>query len=236
MAADLETVPALIVAIDGPAGVGKSTAARLLARRLGVPVLDTGATYRAVALKVLDSGVDPGDRETVLRAAAAAEIELRPGDGGDLEVVLDGRPVGRRIRTAEVSAATSKISVHPEIRRRLVALQRGAGARFGAVVEGRDIGTVVFPHTPHKFFLDAKPEVRAGRRHVDLAVAGDAPPVDAVQRDLEERDARDRGRQDSPLGYDDSYRVIDTSELTPEEVVERMVERIERVRPAINRS
>ncbi len=197
------------------------------ARRLGLPVLDTGATYRAVALKVLESGVDPGDREAVLHVAEDADVDLRMGEGGDLEVMLDGRPVGDRIRTAEVSDATSKVSVHPEIRRRLVALQRRAGARYGAVVEGRDIGTVVFPDTPHKFFLDARPDVRAGRRHLELEAAGKSLSVTAVERDLEERDARDRGREDSPLACDDSYRAVDTSELTPEEVVERMVAGIE---------
>ncbi len=221
---------ALIVAIDGPSGVGKSTAARILAQRLGVPMLDTGATYRAVALKVLESGLDPEDRPAVLAAADSATIELRRTDDGGVEVFLDGRPVGQRIRTAQVSAATSKISVHPEIRRRLVALQRSAAARFGAVVEGRDIGTVVFPDTPHKFFVDARPEIRAGRRHRDLQAAGKATSVDAVQRDLEERDARDSGRRDSPLVCDESYCAIDTSDLSPDQVVDRMVEEIERKR------
>ncbi len=221
---------AMIVAIDGPSGVGKSTAARMLAERLGVPMLDTGATYRAVALKVLEDGIDPEDRRSVLRAAESAAIDLRRAADGGVEVVLDGRPVGRRIRTAEVSVATSRVSVHPEIRRRLVALQRRAASRFGAVVEGRDIGTVVFPETPHKFFLDARPEVRAGRRHGDLAAVGKAPSVDSVRRDLEERDARDSGRRSSPLVCDDTYCAIDTSDLTAEEVVGRMVEEIERSR------
>ncbi len=219
---------ALIVAIDGPSGVGKSTVARLLARRLALPMLDTGATYRAVALKVLEDGVDPEDRASVLRAAEAAVIDLRRGADGNVEVVLDGRPVGRRIRGAEVTAATSRISIHPEIRHRLVALQRRAAARFGAVVEGRDIGTVVFPETPHKFFLDARPEVRAGRRHQDLAAVGKLADVDSVRRDLEDRDARDRSRSNSPLICDETYCAVDTSDLSADEVVERMVAEIER--------
>ena len=222
-----ERPAALIVAIDGPSGVGKSTVARLLARRLGVPVLDTGATYRAVALSVLERGIHPEDRGSVLRAAEGAEIALRLGEDGDLEVMLDGRSVGGRIRSAEVSAATSKVSVHPEIRRRLVALQRRAAARFGAVVEGRDIGSVVFPDTPHKFFLDARPEIRARRRYGDLRAAGKATSVDDVRSDLEERDARDQARQDSPLVCDESYCAVDTSDLTPEQVVERLLDRID---------
>lgn len=216
----------LVVAIDGPSGVGKSTVARRLATRLGVPMLDTGATYRAVALKVLEQGVDPEDREAVLAVAESADLELRCGPHR-LEVVLDGRPVGRRIRTPEVSAATSKISVHPEVRRRLVELQRRAAARSGAVVEGRDIGTRVFPDTPHKFFLSASPEVRTSRRHSQLAAAGKTSSVESVRRDIAERDARDSGRRSSPLTYDESYQAIDTSDLTPEEIVERMMAAIE---------
>lgn len=218
-----EAPEGLIVAIDGTSGVGKSTVARLLAERLEVPVLDTGATYRAVALKVLESGVDPEDREAVLAAAAVAAVELRRAAGGGLEVTLDGRPVRGRIRTPEVSAATSKVSVHPEIRSRLVALQRRAAARFGAVVEGRDIGSVVFPDTPHKFFLSARPEVRADRRHRELVAAGKASSLEHVHRDIEDRDARDQGRSTSPLVCDETYHRIDTSELTPEEIVDEMV-------------
>ena len=218
----------LIVAIDGPSGVGKSTVARLLARRLGVPVLDTGATYRAVALEVLEAGVDPDDRDAVLRAARRAAIDLRRAPDGGLEVLLDQRPVAQRIRTPEVSAATSKISVHPEIREQLVKLQRRVAERFGAVVEGRDIGTVVFPGTPHKFFLTARPEVRAERRHLELMAAGKEASYQRVLSELEKRDARDSSRRSSPLVCDHSHQPIDTSSLSPEQIVDQMVAAIRR--------
>lgn len=213
--------PPRVVAIDGPSGVGKSTAARLLAERLGVPVLDTGAMYRAVALEVLRRRVDPGDRAAVVRVAATAPVEVVARRHG-IEVRLAGEDVEPHIRTPEVSDATSRISAYPEVRERLVELQRRAAASFGAVVEGRDIGTVVFPDAPYKFFLEARSEVRAARRHGDLA-GGAAPTVDQVRRDLERRDARDRARAASPLTYDSSYEVIDTSELSPAEVVEKML-------------
>ncbi|MEE8523917.1 MAG: (d)CMP kinase [Thermoanaerobaculia bacterium] len=212
----------MIVAIDGPSGSGKSTAARRLAERLGLPVLDTGAMYRAAALKVLEAGVDPADRQAVVEVLESTDIDLRPAPEGALEVMLDGRPVGERIRIPEVTAATSRISAYPEVRRRQVALQRRVAARQGAVVEGRDIGTVVFTDTPHKFFLHAKPEVRADRRYRELRTAGVGVARDRVLEEILERDRRDSGRQDSPLICDDSYSVIDTSELSPDEIVERM--------------
>ena len=218
----------MVVAIDGPSGVGKSTVARLLAERLGLPMLDTGATYRALALKVLESGIDPEDREAVIGVAERTEVGVRARADGGVEVVLDGRPVGQRIRTPEVSAVTSRISIHPEIRRRLVEIQRRSAEDLGAVVEGRDIGTVVFPRTPYKFFLSARPRIRAERRHRELAAAGRASSLETVRRDIEERDARDRGRLSSPLVCDETHHAIDTSELTPEEIVERMEEVIRR--------
>ncbi len=217
----------LIVAIDGPSGVGKSTVASLLAERLGVPVLDTGAMYRAVALKVLLSGVEPYRRDKVVAIARAADVEVTVTAEGAVEVCLDGEPVGERIRTPEVSDVTSQISAYTEVRRRMVELQRRASRRTSAVVEGRDIGTVVFPGTPYKFFLTASAEVRAGRRHRELEGRGEEVDAEEVLRDLVRRDQRDSSRADSPLRYDESYTVIDTSELSAEEVVERMVLSIE---------
>lgn len=215
----------ILVAIDGPSGVGKSTAARRLAERLGVPVLDTGAMYRAVGLRALEENLDLDDEAAVLRLAETIDLDLRPvpgGGPGDLELWIDDAPAGERIRTHEVSEATSRVSVHPALRRRMVALQRQWGARHGAVVEGRDIGTVVFPDTPHKFFLDARAEVRARRRCDELRAKGEDVAFADILADVERRDARDSERADSPLTCDASYERIDTSDAAPDQVVARM--------------
>ncbi len=137
--------------------MGKSTAARRLAERLGVPFLDTGAMYRAIGLKVLESGVDPLDREDVIAIAGEADVRLGRREDGSFEVLLDGEPVEPRIRTPEVGEATSAIAAYPEVRQRMVLLQREAAEHFGAVLEGRDIGTRVFPDTPYKFFSTPAP-------------------------------------------------------------------------------
>lgn len=216
----------LIVAIDGPSGVGKSTAARRLARLLGVPFLDTGAMYRAIGLKVLESGVDPADQAAVEAVAAGAAVSLGQQDDGSFEVLLDGQPVESRIRTPQVGETASTISVYPEIRRRMVELQRDAARHFGGVLEGRDIGTRVFPETPHKFYLDAQPEVRFQRRHRELTAAGRSVSYEQVAEEIHSRDLRDSTRADSPLVRHDSHIFIDASDLTVEEVVDLMASRI----------
>src|SRR5690606_11745467 len=144
----------LVAAIDGPAGVGKSTVARLLAARLGLPYLDTGAMYRALTLHLLDRGVDPNDRAAVAAALPEARIELRVEPDGSARVLLAGEPVESRIRTPEVADATSRAAVHPEVRERMVTLQRELAGRHGGVMEGRDIGTRVVPDAPFKFFFE----------------------------------------------------------------------------------
>ena len=219
---------ALVVAIDGPAGVGKSTAARRLAARLHIPYVDTGAMYRAAALYLAAREVDAGDRAAVASAVGAMPLRLVLQDGG-ARVELDGRDPGESLRRPEVSALTSRIAVHPEVRQRLVALQQEFLRRHGGVMEGRDIGTVVVPETPFKFYLDAAPEVRAGRRHAELARSGGVTDPTEVARQLAERDARDSTRSESPLTVAADAVRIDTGALAPDAVVEAMLVAIRRL-------
>jgi len=204
----------VVIAIDGPSGVGKSTVARGVAEALGVGYLDTGATYRAATLAVLEAGVDPTDDAAVVPVVARAAIAYEDG-----EVRLDGRPVGTEVRSAEVTAAVSPVSAIPEVRRIVVAIQREWVAERGgrAVVEGRDIGTVVFPLAPVKVFLTARPEVRAARRAGD-AEAADAD-VGAVEADLRRRDEYDSTRETSPLQPAADAVIVDTSSMTADEVI-----------------
>jgi cytidylate kinase len=217
----------LIVAIDGPSGVGKSTVARRLAKRLGVPFLDTGAMYRSIALKVLREDVDPTDRTAVEALAAKTDLELERREDGSFEVLLDGESVEPFIRAPEVGEVASTISSHSGVRRRMVALQQEAARHWGGVLEGRDIGTRVFPDTPHKFYLDARMDVRGRRRFEELRVAGREHSYEEVVDEISRRDHRDKTREDSPLTHDESYILLDTSDLTIEEVVERMARSVE---------
>lgn len=198
-----------VVAIDGPAGVGKSTVARRVAEALGVPHLDTGAMYRAVAWKALEDDLDPADESAMEALIRTIRFELRIRDG-EAEVAIDGVAPGPLLRTPQVDAATSQVAVHPQVRSWLVARQREFAVREGAVVEGRDIGTVVFPHTKHKFFLDAPLDVRAERR-LRQSGSRDAAARERLRQQIRARDERDRRRGASPLRHDASYEVIDTS-------------------------
>ncbi len=211
-----------IIAIDGPSGVGKGTTSALLAEALDTPVLDTGAMYRALAWLTLDRGIDPDDGEALAELARDADLHVRRR-GTRLEVLLDGEPVEAKIRTNEVSDRTSRISTHAALREQMVALQRREASQWGAIVEGRDIGTVVFPDTPFKFYLDAPINVRAERRHRELLGRGEAVDFAVVLEEVSRRDLRDSQREASPLRVDESYQVIDTSDLTPQEVAERML-------------
>ncbi len=213
----------LIIAIDGPAGSGKSTTARLLAHRLGYLYIDTGAMYRAAALAVMRRGIDPGDRTAVAGAVERVTIDLEPSARG-VRVFLDGEDVSDEIRTPEVTRSASAVSEVPRVRELLVAAQQRLGGAGGVVLEGRDIGTVVFPEADLKIYLIADLPVRARRRQAELAARGRTMDVIGVERELEERDARDSGRTHSPLCRAEDAVEVDTTGLTIEEQVAKVEE------------
>jgi cytidylate kinase len=213
----LGSAPKIIVAIDGPAGAGKSTIARHLARHFGLLNLETGAMYRAFGLKALRTDL-PLDQSAALgRLAAETTIRLEPGNDEN-RVLLDEEDVTGLIRNPEVTDAASRVSVFPAIRSWMVRLQQQLGAQGGVVMEGRDIGTVVFPHAEVKIFLDAAPEVR-GMRRFDQMVPKPAVQPEEVIRDLRARDERDRNRADSPLKAADDAILLDSTNLTLDETV-----------------
>jgi cytidylate kinase len=213
----------LIVAIDGPAGAGKSTAARLLAARLGYALLDTGAIYRSMALRARERGVRWDDGPGVAALADGIDIVFRL-DGAINHVTLNGLDVTTAIRTPEISDGASRVSALPEVRAALLGLQRRIGAAGGVVVEGRDIGTVVFPDAEAKFFLTANTDERARRRVAELTAAG--KPVDTAQTKAEiiARDTRDSTRAAAPLKKADDAIEIDSSTMSPDAVVARMAD------------
>jgi CMP/dCMP kinase len=210
-----------IVAIDGPAGAGKSTVARKLAGRLGWRFLDTGALYRAITLRALRSGVDPEDAEGVARLARDAKIELRDAEGAQ-KVLLDGEDVSSAIRGPDVTKSVSVVAAHSRVREAMVPFQRDFAARGGVVAEGRDIGTVVFPDAGVKFYLEADPAVRAARRAAERGES-DVSKVEAEQR---ERDRSDSTRESSPLRKAQDAIVLDTTTLSVEEIVDLMARRV----------
>ena len=217
----------LIIAIDGPAGAGKSTVAQHLAAHFGLLNLETGAMYRAFALKTLENNIDPGDAASLEKLAAATGILLEPTPTGN-RVLLDGADVTQRLRDPAVTQAASQVSVHPAIRAWMVGLQHEIGKAGGVVMEGRDIGTVVFPDADIKFFLDASPEARSQRRYEQSsgpAAVADLPEgvsAEAIARELRERDERDRNRAQSPLRPASDAVVIDSTALTLDEVLGRI--------------
>lgn len=213
----------MIIAIDGPSGAGKSTLGRMIARELNMLYLDTGAMYRAVALAVIESGVSATDKEAVARVAQSAEINLA-GDPDSLRVTLDGHDISDKIRTEEVSHAASVISAIGEVRRALVLRQREMGRRGSVVLDGRDIGTVVFPDADIKFFLTAEPEERASRRYEEDRLRERDVTFEETLADINTRDQRDSTRADSPLAIAEDAVVIDSTELSITDVFERMME------------
>jgi cytidylate kinase len=210
----------IIIAIDGPAGAGKSTVAKGLAVRLGFLYIDTGAMYRAVALWALRTETQLTDMHRLEQLALASHIELT--DGGK-RVILNGEDITESIRTQELSDAASKVSAVPAVRRALVEKQRGMGAQQSSVMEGRDIGTNVFPDAQVKIYLDAGVEVRAARRLSDLKAKQIETSLDQVAREIRERDLRDSTRGEAPLRQAEDAAYVDTSHLSIDEVIEAIL-------------
>ncbi len=214
----------LIIAIDGPAGAGKSTIASRLARKLGYVNLESGAMYRALALKAIEHDTSFDDEPALVVLSHSSRIELEPTIGGN-RVLLDGKDVSQRIREADVTQGASRVSVHPKVRAWMVEHQRVMGTGGGVVMEGRDIGTKVFPDADVKVFLDADPVVREQRRLEQLRAKGIQADSSAV--DIRERDRRDRTRATSPLVAAPDAVILDSTALTEDEVLHRVEELVQ---------
>jgi cytidylate kinase len=215
--------PVFSIAIDGPSGAGKSTVAKAVSERLHATYLDTGAMYRAVGLFMLQNGVPLDDRGAIAENCGRAEVDVRYGPDGRQRVYLGGEDVSDAIRTAEASLAASAVSTVPEVRRRMVALQREIARGRAVVMDGRDIGTDVLPNATLKVFLTASMEVRAKRRHRELLEKGMDEPYEKVLEELRRRDETDTQREASPLRRAEDAIELDCSEMTLKEVADRIV-------------
>ena len=214
------------VAIDGPAGAGKSTIAKTVAKRLGSIYVDTGAMYRAMALYMIRKGVDGDNAQSISRECREADISIDFRDGQQV-VLLFGENVNHLIRTPQVSDMASRTSVNPDVRTKLVELQQKLGREKDVVMDGRDIGTVVLPDAPVKIYLTASVQVRADRRYKELLEKGEKTDLAAIEAQIRERDERDMNREVSPLKQAEDAVLVDTSDMTIDEVTQRIMEIIE---------
>ena len=217
----------IIVAIDGPSGAGKSTVGKLLAKRLGYIYIDTGAMYRAIGLKAVREGVEPVEGPELKALCGRTDVRLEQG-GGETRVLVDGEDVSREIRTPEMGMMASAISAQPCVRARLLELQREMGRRGGVVLEGRDIGTVVFPEAEAKFYLDADARERARRRYDEFRARGLDVDFDRTVEEVKKRDYDDSNRDIAPLKKAKDAVVVDSSSMSADEVVELMKEHVEK--------
>jgi len=218
----------MIVAIDGPAGAGKSTVAKRVAQRLGFLYIDTGAMYRAITLKVLGEKIDIQDTARIIEIASRSNIELQQGEDGTLAVLLDGRDVSSKIREPRITRFVSDVAKIKGVRKVLLGLQRKFGERSSCVLDGRDIGTVVFPDADKKFYIDAEFSERVKRRYKELKDLGQEVTLEGIESDLHNRDTIDSNREFAPLKKADDALCIDTTNMSIDEVVEKALEWINR--------
>ena len=209
------------IAVDGPAGAGKSTIAKAVAKRMNLIYVDTRSMYRALALFIVRQKIALDDREKIIEKCGGADVTIRYEDGVQV-VYLNGENVNAYLRTEEVGNAASAISPIPEVRKKLVELQRKLAAESDCIMDGRDIGTCVLPHAQKKIYLTASSEVRAKRRYEELLAKGETCDLKKIQADIEERDYRDMHRETSPLKQAEDAVLVDTSDMTIEEVVEKL--------------
>lgn len=221
------------VAIDGPAGAGKSTIAKLTAKKMKLLYVDTGAMYRAMALSCIRAEIAAADRERVAEQVKELDISLQYEDG-EQQVILNGENVNPYIRTEEVGNMTSAISVYPEVREKLVSLQRAIAAEKEVIMDGRDIGTCVLKDAPVKIYLTADARVRAERRYKELKEKGVRCDIDIIEQDIKDRDYRDMHREESPLSQAEDAILVDSSDMTIEQVVDTLCKIIEEKRSGDN--
>ena len=218
------------VAIDGPAGAGKSTIAKMVAKKLGFTYVDTGSMYRAMALACLRAGLTAGEEEKVCEVCAGLDVSLEYDENGAQQVILNGENVNAFIRTEEVGNMTSAIAVYGPVREKLVELQRKLGTKYDVIMDGRDIGTCVLKDAPVKIYLTASSRTRAERRYKELMEKGVECDLDEIEKDIIDRDYRDMNREISPLKQADDAILVDSSNMGIEEVVNELVRIIEEAR------